>query len=325
MTTYAIRRILVIIPIFFAVTIIVFSLTQLAPGNIIDYYTAANPELLQDVGRMNALKERLGLNKPVYIQYLKWLKKLVCFDFGYSFATNRKISKEIGSRIGASITLYLVSHLIGWPISIIIGVYSAIKPNSLLDHFSRGFGLIGISMPVFWLGIMLIFIFSVQLGWFPTSGFMSGGHEYNNVFHLLGNKLWHLVLPGATLALRNVAATMRATRAEMLEVLQKDYIVTARSKGVRERLVYVKHALRNSLMPVITMIGLSMGYILSGAVLTETVFAWPGIGRFLIQSVHTRDYPAVMAVTVMAAAMMLLANLVTDLTYGFINPKVRYD
>lgn len=324
MTAYTIRRILVIIPTFFGITIIIFSLIQLAPGNVLDFYLAANPEMTTDPQRMNVLKERLGLDQPVYVQYLKWVKNLVCLDFGHSFETNRNISVEIGARIGATAALFLFSHMIGWPIAILIGILSAIKPNSIWDHLSRAFALLGISMPAFWVGLMLILAFGVMCRWFPIGGSISTSIEYTNMFHYLSDRIWHLVLPSMTIALRSIATTMRATRAEMLEVLRKDYIATARAKGLREYVVYVKHALRNSLMTVVTLLGLSMGHILSGAVLTETVFGWPGIGRYLVHAVHVRDYPAVMAVAVIASVMVLLANLVTDLTYSWINPRVRY-
>lgn len=324
MTVYTIRRILVIIPTFFGITMIIFSLIQLAPGNVLDYYLAANPALAIDKDRLQAMEKRLGLDKPAYIQYLIWVKNLLHFDLGHSFSTNRSISTELGARLGATVSLFLFSHMIGWPIAILIGILSAIKQNSVWDHLSRAFALLGISMPAFWIGLMLILAFGVMVRWFPIAGSISASIEYTNIFHYLGNRVWHLIMPSITIALRSIATTMRATRAEMLEVLRKDYITAARAKGLREYVVYVKHALRNSLMSVVTLIGLSMGQILSGAVLTETVFGWPGIGRYLIHSVHVRDYPAVMAVAVIASVMVLLANLVTDLTYSWINPRIRY-
>jgi len=324
MSSYLIRRLLALVPTFFGITIIVFTLIQLAPGNVIDYYLAANPELEADPEQLQAMETRLGLDKPVIVQYFIWLNRLLHFDFGYSFSTNRPISSELAARLGATATLFLFSHLIGWPIAIFFGILSAIKPNSVLDHFSRAVGLAGISMPAYWVALMLILIFAVELRWFPTGGSISPTAEFQNVFQYLGDRLWYLVLPSITIALRSVATTMRVTRAEMLEVLGKDYIATARSKGLSEKVVYLKHALRNALLPVVTLIGLGMGGILSGAVLTETVFAWPGIGRYLVRSIHVRDYPAVMAVVVIASTMVLLANLVTDIVYAFIDPRVKY-
>lgn len=325
LTNYIIRRIMVAIPTFLGITIIIFTLIKLAPGDIIDFYLSANPEILIDEEVINVMEERLGLNQPAHIQYLKWLKRLLCFDFGYSFETNREISKELGARIGATATLFLFSHLIiGWPIAILLGILSAVKANSVLDHLGRAFSLFGISMPAFWFGLMLILIFGVIFRWFPIGGSVSTSIEYSNIFHMLGDRIWHLILPSIAIALRSIATTMRVTRSEMLEVLRKDYITTARAKGLSERVVYFKHALRNSLMSVVTLMGLSMGRIFSGAVLTETVFGWPGVGRYLVHAVHVRDYPSVMAVAIIVSAMVLIANLITDITYTWINPKVQY-
>ncbi|MDY0092725.1 MAG: ABC transporter permease, partial [Candidatus Vecturithrix sp.] len=305
------------------ITLIVFGLIQTAPGNIVDFYMSANPETRMDMEKVQLLEKRLGLQQPIYIQYLKWLQRLVCFDFGYSFETSRKISEELRSRIGATAILFLVSHLLAWPIAILIGIVSAIKPNSLIDHLGRAGALVGLSLPAFWVGMALILLFGVKLRWFPIGGSLSIGTEHDTLFFLLRNRLWHLILPSTAIALQSIATTMRLTRAEMLEVLKKDYITTARAKGLAERKIYLKHALRNSLMPVVTLIGLSMGHIFSGAVLTETVFSWPGIGRYLVHAIHIRDYPTVMAVTVITSCMVLLANLLTDITYHWINPKVR--
>ncbi len=324
MLSYLIRRILIIIPTFLAITIIVFGLIQLTPGSILDYYLSANPDLVVDQAQEQAMIHRFGLDQPVYVQYLHWLNNILHFNFGYSFATNRNISSLLGPKLIASATLFVFAHAIGWPIAIMIGILAAIKPNSLWDQFSRAFALVGISMPAFWVGLMLILVFAVTLRWFPTSGSVSTSINFTNIFQYIGNRAWHLFLPGITIALRSVATTMRVTRAEMLEVLAKDYVTTARAKGLRERIVYLKHALRNALLPVVTLLGLGMGGILSGAVLTETVFGWPGVGRFFVHSVYVRDYPSVMAVVVIASAMVLLANLLTDLIYSVIDPRIRY-
>ena len=324
MLSYVIRRILILIPTFFAITIIVFGLIQLTPGSILDYYLSANPDLVVDKAQEQVMIHRLGLDQPVYMQYLHWLNNILHFNFGYSFATNRNISAMLGPKLVASATLFVFAHAIGWPIAILIGILAAIKPDSLWDQFSRAFALVGISMPAFWVGLMLILVFAVILRLFPASGSISTSVNFNNIFQYIGNRAWHLFLPGITIALRSVATTMRVTRAEMLEVLTKDYVTTARAKGLAERVVYLKHALRNALLPVVTLLGLGMGGILSGAVLTETVFGWPGVGRFFVHSVYVRDYPSVMAVVVIASAMVLLANLLTDILYSFIDPRIRY-
>ncbi len=251
LSTYIIQRILITIPTFLGITLIVFGLIQMAPGNIVDFYMSANPET------------RMDMEKVHLRQAAKFLKSFV---------------PELGLPRPC--------------FSLVIGIVSAIKPNSLVDHLGRAGALIGLSLPAFWIGMALILLFGVRLRWFPIGGSLSIGTEDGSLFFLLRNRLWHLILPSAAIALQSIATTMRLTRAEMLEVLKKDYITAARAKGLTERKIYLKHALRNSLMPVVTMIGLSMGHIFSGAVLTETVFSWPGIGRYL--------------------------------TYHWINPKVRY-
>lgn len=325
LTSYIIRRILMSIPTFIVVTVVVFFLIQMTPGSPLDFYLAANPEMSYvDPHRVELLKEQMGLNKPVYVQYFLWLKKVVTFNFGTSFATGKSIGGELAARLLNTVLLFVFSHLIGWPIAIGIGILSAVKSNTIIDHLGRAFGLVGISMPNFWFGIMLIMGFSIYLGWFPTSGTVSTGSP-SNIFDYIGDRIWHLILPSLTIATATMAATMRTMRAEMLEVLNKDYITTARSKGVKERIVILKHAMRNSLMAVITLMGLITGvYLFAGAVLTEQVFGWPGIGRYLVQSVYVRDYPAVMGVTVLIALMVIFANLATDVAYAFINPKIRY-
>lgn len=322
--TYIIRRLLVAIPTFFGITIIIFTMIQMAPGDIIDFYLSANPELFEDPVQYEILKERLGLGQPVYVQYTKWVTRLLVFDFGYSFETNRLISEELLPRAKMTALLFLFSHMIAWPIAILLGILSAIKQNSWLDHFTRAFSLMGAAMPAFWIALMLILAFSVTFQWFPIGGSVSTGVVYENYWDELWDRGWHLVLPSFCIALRSLATVMRVTRAEMLEVLRKDYITTARAKGLRENIVYLKHALRNSLMSVVTLIGLSMGHICAGAVLTETVFSWPGVGRYMVHAVHVRDYPAVMAVAVIVSAMVLIANLVADIVYSWINPRITY-
>lgn len=326
LTSYVIRRIIIAIPTFLAVTVLVFFLIQMTPGSPLDFYLSANPEMSYiDPGRIELLEERMGLDEPVYKQYFMWLKDLLTLNFGTSFATGKSISSQIFSRLGNTVLLFVFSHMIGWPIAIGIGILSAIKKDTIVDHLGRAFGLVGISMPNFWFGIMLIMGFSVYLDLFPISGTVSTSANYSNIFQFIGDRIWHLILPSLTIAANTMAATMRTMRAEVLEVMNKDYITTARSKGLKERIVVLKHILRNSLMAVITLMGLIAGvYLFAGAVLTEQVFGWPGIGRYLVKSVYVRDYPAVMSVTVLIATMVILFNLLTDISYALINPKIRY-
>jgi peptide/nickel transport system permease protein len=324
LSNYIIRRVLIAIPTFLGITLVIFLLMQAAPGNILDFYLSSNPEMVTDKEQMAQLEKELGIGQPVYVQYWKWFNRLIVFDFGYSFETHNKIGEELLPRMGATAALFIFSHLIGWPLAIFIGILSAIRPNSIIDHMGRAIALLGLSMPAFWVGLMLILGFAVYFRWFPIGGSISTSVEYSNIFHLIWDRFWHLILPSLCIALRSIATTMRVTRAEMLEVLKKDYIITARAKGLTEKVVLIKHALRNSLMSVVTLIGLSMGHIFSGAVLTESVFGWPGVGRYLVHAVHVRDYPAVMAVAVILSFMVLLANLITDIAYSWINPRIRY-
>ncbi|MBB4124561.1 ABC transporter permease [Martelella radicis] len=325
MTGYIIRRLLGAIPTFFGITILVFALMQAAPGNIVDFYTAANPEATVDAARMAQVEEELGLNKPIYVQYWKWLSRVLVGDLGTSYETHRAITAELAPRMRATLSLFFFGHLIGWPLAIAIGVLSAIRPNSWIDHFGRSFALFGLSMPAFWIGAMLILVFSVELGLFPSGGSVSSTVATGSFFGMIFDRLWHLVLPALTVTLRSMAVTMRVTRAELLEVLHKDYIVTARAKGLKRRVVLIKHALRNSLMSVVTLIGLSMGHVFSGAVMTETIFSWPGVGRYLVHAVHVRDYPVVMAITLLVSVLVIIANLLTDICYSWLNPRIRYE
>ncbi len=325
LSAFVVRRILVAVPTFLVITIIIFSLMQLTPGSPLDFFLASNPELSYiDPQKVEILTKQLGLDKPVYVQYALWLDRLVHGNFGTSFSTGRPISEEIGARIGNTALLFLFSHSIGWLIAILVGVLSALIPDSFLDHAFRAFALAGIAAPAFWIGIMLILVFSVKLNLFPTGGSTNPNMVYGSIFAYLGMRIHYLILPSITIAMRSVAVVMRTMRAEMLDVLSRDYITTARAKGAGTWAVCMKHALRNSLLPVITLMGVSMGFVFGGAVLTETVFAWPGIGRYLVQSVYTRDYPAIMAVCVLISAMVLIANLLADITYALVNPRVRY-
>ncbi len=325
MISYLIRRLALAVPTFIGITIIVFGLMHMAPGNIVDFYMAANSEAIVDAERIRQLEEEIGVNKPIYVQYAKWLGRVLVLDLGVSFETHRAISTELYDRLGATVSLFFFGHIIGWPLSIAIGVLSAMKPNSWIDHLGRSVALIGLSMPAFWIGAMLILVFSVELGMFPSGGSVSSSMSDSSTLGYLLDKGWHLVLPAITVTVRTMAITMRVARAELLEVLRKDYIVTARSKGLTETVVLVKHALRNSLISVITLIALSMGSILSGAIMTETIFSWPGVGRYLVHAVNVRDYPVVMAITLLVSIIVIFSNLLADICYTWLNPRIRYN
>lgn len=258
---------------------------------------------------MELMRRQLGLDKPIHVQYFIWLGKVLRGDLGMSIYTHRPVRKDLVAPYLATVQLALASITVAIVMGLITGIVSATYQYSLLDTFSRVFAIFGVSAPVFWVGLLLMLIFSVKLGWLPTTG--KGGLE-------------HFILPAITLGTHSMAIISRMTRASMLEVLRQDYVRTARSKGCREMVVIWKHALKNSLIPIITVAGLQFGYLLGGAVITETVFAWPGIGQQIIISISFRDFPMVQGAILIIATSFVLINLLTDLLYAVVDPRIRY-
>ena len=294
-----------LIPVLFGISIFVFLLMHLTPGD---------PALLMlgehaPTAQLEALREELGLNDSLPIQYWNWLKKAVRFDFGRSLRSKKLVTREILDRLPATAQLAVAAVGISIIIGVPVGIISASRPNSWFDNIAMVGALTGVGMPAFWQGIMLILVFSVHLGWFPSSGRM-GGWQY-------------LVLPAVTLGTAATASVARMTRSSMLEVLQQDYIRTARSKGLRRQTVILVHGLRNALIPVVTMIGLQFGGLMSGAVLTETIFAWPGIGRMVVEAINNKDFPLVQGTIMTFALLYALVNLVVDVLYAFLDPRLR--
>jgi len=256
------------------------------------------------------IRNQLGLDRPVYIQYFSFLGRLVRFDLGRSTRTQYPVIKEVWARLPNTMILSLIAISLACLIGIPAGIISAVRPYTFIDYLVTSVALFGISMPVFWLGLMLILLFAVTLHWLPAGG--------------IGT--WkHLVLPSITLAALTVAFIARMTRSSMLEVLSQDYTTTARSKGLKEHVVIVKHALKNALIPIITVIGLQFGMLMGGAVLTETVFAWPGLGRLIVNSILARDYPVIQGAILIFALIYILINLIIDLIYAYVDPRIRYD
>jgi peptide/nickel transport system permease protein len=310
MTQYIIRRILQAFLVMFGVTFLVFVVMYQAGDPVI---LMASPDASQE--EIENLRRNLGLDRPWYIQYGDFLSGAVRGDFGNSLRQGQPVFDLVMQRIPATLALAVSAFIFSVVISIPVGVISATKRNSLYDNFAMGFALIGQSLPVFFLGVMLIWIFGFVLGWLPSAG--RGDPEFTS-------RVRHLILPAITLGTFSLAQNARLVRSSLLEVLGLDYVKTARSKGITEYSVIMRHALRNALIPVITVIGLQFGTLLGGAVITETVFAWPGIGRLLIQAIQQQDFPlAVGAVTIIALIFVFL-NLLVDLTYGFLDPRVRY-
>lgn len=287
--------------------------------------------------QVEKLREQLGLNKPIYVQYWDFIKSLVQGDLGNSLITKTSVTKELLTRFPATIELALVAIIFASITGITMGIISAVKQNSILDYLSMVISLLGVSMPIFWLGLMLIVFFSVQLHWLPVSGRITIGMEPQHVtgFYILdsiitGNtealvdSLKHLILPAVALGSYSTAIIARMTRSTMLEIIEQDYIRTARAKGIFEKAVILSHALRNALIPIATVIGLQLGSLLGGAVLTETVFSWPGIGSYTIDSILKADYPVVQGAVMMMAIIFVLVNLFVDVLYGFLDPRIKF-
>ena len=321
--TYIIRRLIVIIPTFFFISIIIFTLLHLAPGDplrgIASQRTVIDPEVLEEYRR------KLGFDQPIIVQYFMWLGRFLRGDLGFSFINRRPVFELIRERVTPTLELMLAAEVVSVSIAVVLGVIAAVKHYSISDALASLSALIGYSTPSFWIAIMAIMFFAVQMGWFPTSGMITLGITFPSPFHALLDHLKHLVLPVSVLVLTWTAYLFRMVRSSMLEVLGQDYITTARAKGLRERVVIYKHALRNALLPVITYEGLSIGYLFGGAATIEYIFAWPGLGQFMVDYANYRDYPSLMALSMIIAIMVLLANLSADIAYAIADPRIRYE
>lgn len=306
MLNYLAGRLVALIPVVIGVTVIVFSIMHFAPGCPV--MLMLGPEA--PVEAAEALRARLGLDDPVHVQYLRWAGGVLRGDLGQSIRGHQPVLDAIWLRIPATLELTVAAMILSLLIAIPAGVISAIKQNSLLDNSCMVIAVFGTSMPVFWLGLMLMLIFSFYLGWTPISG--------------RGN-IEHLILPAITLGMFQTALVARLTRSSMLEVIRQDYIRTARSKGLVERIVIIKHALKNALIPVVTIVALQLPILLGGAVITETVFAWPGMGRFMVMSIFNRDFPVVQGIVLIMAIFVILGNLLADILYTYLDPRIRYE
>ncbi len=294
------------VPVMLAVSVIVFGILHIAPGDPATMLAGedARPE---DVA---AIRAKYGLDQPLYVQYGVWLANAVQGDLGRSIVTRRPVIQEIMARLPSTVELAIAALLLAMVVGVVVGVISATRQYSLIDHASMLVALLGVSAPVFWLGLMLILFFSVELRWFPTGG---------------GGSLQALVLPAITLGSASMAIIARMTRSSMLEVIRQDYVRTARAKGLVEQVVVLRHALKNALIPVVTVVGLQFGYLLGGAVVTETVFSRPGLGRLLVTSILSRDFPVVQGTLMLLAVSFVLVNLLVDITYGMLDPRIRYE
>lgn len=304
MHKYVLKRILLLIPVLLGVSLLVFAIMSLTPGD------PAQLILGENAPREAVLKlrEEMGLNDPFFMQYLRFVKNAIVGDFGRSYTTGREVFGEIFARFPNTLVLAVIGIIISICIGIPIGIISATRQYSFLDSFSMVIALLGVSMPVFWLGLMLILTFSVKLGWLPSGGF---------------DGLKSIILPAVTLGVGSAAIITRMTRSSMLEVIRQDYIRTARAKGVTEKVVINKHALKNALIPIITVVGLQFGHLLGGAVLTESVYSWPGVGRLMVDAIRQKDTPTVLAAVVFLAAAFSVVNLLVDILYAYVDPRIK--
>jgi peptide/nickel transport system permease protein len=313
---YLARRLLLLLPVLAGVSIVIFMVLHLSPGDPVEIMLGAQATQ-EDRARLRA---DLGLDQPLHVQYVRWLGHVIRGDLGRSLWMKRPVLAEVLLRFKATLILTGTALLLSTTIGIALGVASATRPNSLLDRLSAMASLFGASMPSFWLGIVLMVVFALQLGWLPASG-MYAPYDGGG----LGDLLAHLLLPAVTLAAASVTIIARLTRATMLETLGQDYIRTARAKGVVERAVVLRHGLGNALIPIVTVVGVQAGYLLGGAVLTETVFAWPGVGTLMVQGILARDVPLVQGCVLVVALTFVLVNLAVDLLYAWFDPRIRYE
>ncbi|NSY19562.1 ABC transporter permease [Neorhizobium sp. AL 9.2.2] len=312
MLSYVLRRLAIAIPTLLLVSILVFSLLKFLPGD--PAIALAGEE--RDPAVIEYLRQKYSLDQPLYVQYGKWLAGIVQGDFGLSIRTRLPIGEMIAQKLPVTIQLSVMAMILATLIGIPAGIIAALKRGTAADYGVSIIGLAGLSVPSFWLGIMLILLFAVTLGWFPSGGYVA-------FFDSPLENLRHTLLPSLVLGTAAAAIVMRHTRSAMLQVLKQDYVRTARAKGLKERIVVVRHVLRNSLVPVVTMSTLHLGELLSGAVLTEQVFGIPGFGKMIVDGVFSRDYAVVQAVVLCSAALFLLMNLLADIAYVILSPRLR--
>ncbi len=321
MITYIVRRILLTVPLLLGILTVLFFLLHLAPGDPTTRYFSPDidPEVIE------LMRHNLGLDQPLYVQYFKWLGSFIKGDFGYSLGLHRPVIDVIKDSFWNTALLSFAAVVVIFAIGIIVGVVSAVRQYTATDNVLTFLTFFFYSMPSFWFGLMLLLIFSYKLGLFPSS--LAAGIDYDQMGRAgkIADRLAHLALPAVALGLGGAAGVARYTRGSMLEVIRQDYIRTARSKGLSERSVVFKHALRNALITVVTLFGLYLPFLFSGAVLIETIFAWPGMGRVIVTAIFQRDYPLIMANTFIFAGTVVLGNLVADIIYCLVDPRIRYD
>ena len=317
MGSYITRRMAQMAPLMVGISIVVFALIQAAPGG--PEAALLSSGRFVDPSVVEAYRIKLGVDQPVPVQYLRWAATALTGDLGVSYATTRPVVRMIGERLPATLELMASAFLLAAFLAAAIGLASALRPHSWIDLVGTGSSFVGIAMPVFWLALILQLAFAVELGWLPVSGTHTVGTAS------LRDHLAHLLLPTIVLASRYVASWSRYFRASLISALESDYVRTARAQGLSETRVLFVHAVRNALVPVVSVMALTLADLVSGAVITETVFAWPGIGRLFVQAMFARDYPVLMGVLLMGSATVIVFNLVADVAYGLLDPRIRYE
>ncbi len=318
MSRFVLQRLLITIPVLIGVTLVSYLLVSLAPGDAVTAFI--DPVTRAELGEewVELRREQLGLNEPAAMRYFYWLRELAQGNFGFSLINGQPVADQIVARLGPTSLLMGSALLIGTLVGIPLGILSAVRQYSVLDYIATVGGFLAISTPSFFLGLSLVYLFAVRWRVFPSSGMRTLGEEDSTI-----DIVRHMVLPVAVLAMAQVPLMMRYARSTMLEVLRQDYMTTARAKGLQERIVLLSHAFRNALIPLITVVGLSLPELLSGAVITETIFQWPGMGTLAVRAVTARDYPVILGVILVTATMVLLANLIADLLYAVADPRIR--
>jgi len=325
MARYVVKRLFQAIPLLLGIATITFFVVHLAPGDPMDMLLEPRLRRQMDPETIELMRQKYGLDRPIHVQYVKWLGNLLQGDLGESFHYRRPVADLIAERIPYTLLLTIPALLFDALIGMGLGIVSAVKQYTRTDKTLTLGSLLIYSVPGFWLALMLVLVFSVHLGWFPTSQTRSLDYDLLSWPGKLLDLLWHLVLPVFVLGVASAAGSARYMRNRLLEVLSEEYVLGARARGLRERVVILKHALRNAMIPILTIYGLSLPFLLGGAVLIERVFAWPGLGLLGVEAVNGRDYPVILATTMIAAVLVILGNLLADVTYAIVDPRVSYD
>ena len=318
MTSFIIRRCLQSVVVLVLVTLMLFLTMRLLPGDPIVMYMSMRDVEGTSQEQINALRKEFGLDKPIMVQYVRWMSGVVRGDLGRSIVNRSSVSAELKRRMPITFYLSFLSLLLSVVLGIPMGVISAMKRGSWLDTLVTGLANLGVTVPVFWLGILLVYVFGLTLGWLPVFG-------YTSPFKDFWLSLRQAIMPVFCLAVFSIASSMRQTRSSMLEIVRQDYVRTARAKGLKEMVVVIRHALRNALIPVVTLTGMTVRYLFGGAVLVETVFNIPGMGRMTVDGIMAQDYPVVQGAVLVIALTVLLSNLIVDLSYGWLDPRIRYE